>query len=145
MSGVSTPSNSRLGDLLIERGLADNRDRAQALVAAGLVEVEGVRAGSAALAVGPAARVRLTDRDHPGAGRGGLKLDSALDHFGVDCRGRVCLDAGASTGGFTDVLLHRGALFVYAVDVGRGQLHSRLAADERVRVLDRTNIRTLAA
>jgi 23S rRNA (cytidine1920-2'-O)/16S rRNA (cytidine1409-2'-O)-methyltransferase len=137
-------SRSRLDDLLVERGLAGTRDRAQALVAAGLVEVEGVRADSGALPVDPAARVRLTDRDHPWAGRGGLKLDAALDRFGVDCAGRVCLDAGASTGGFTDVLLHRGAFLVYAVDVGHGQLHSRLAADERVRVMDRTNIRTLA-
>lgn len=136
-------SRSRLDDLLVVRGLAGTRDRAQALVAAGLVEVEGVRADSGALPVDPAARVRLTDRDHPWAGRGGLKLDAALDRFGVDCSGRVCLDAGASTGGFTDVLLHRGALIVYAVDVGHGQLHPRLAADQRVRVMDRTNIRTL--
>jgi 23S rRNA (cytidine1920-2'-O)/16S rRNA (cytidine1409-2'-O)-methyltransferase len=145
MSGVATLSRSRLDDLLVERGLADSRRRAQALVAAGLVEVDGIRAGSGALAVGPTARVRLTDRDHPWAGRGGLKLDSALDHFGVDCSGRVCLDAGASTGGFTDVLLHRGATLIYAVDVGHGQLASRLATDPRVRVLDRTNVRTLAA
>jgi 23S rRNA (cytidine1920-2'-O)/16S rRNA (cytidine1409-2'-O)-methyltransferase len=144
MSGVATLSRSRLDDLLVERGLADTRPRAQALVAAGLVEVDGVRADSGAVAVDPAAQVRLTDRDHPWAGRGGLKLDSALDHFGVDCSGRVCLDAGASTGGFTDVLLHRGAKLVYAVDVGHGQLDSRLAADPRVRVLDRTNVRTLA-
>ena len=141
---MATLSRSRLDDLLVERGLASTRDRAQALVAAGLVEVEGVRADSGALPVDPAARVRLTDRDHPWAGRGGLKLDSALDSFGVDCAGRVCLDAGASTGGFTDVLIHRGALLVYAVDVGHGQLHPRLAADHRVRVMDRTNIRTLA-
>jgi 23S rRNA (cytidine1920-2'-O)/16S rRNA (cytidine1409-2'-O)-methyltransferase len=145
MTAVATLSNSRLDDLLVDRGLADTRRRAQALVAAGLVEVEGIRAASAALAVTPGAVVRLTGRDHPWAGRGGLKLDAALNHFGVDCAGRICLDAGASTGGFTDVLLHRGARMVYAVDVGRGQLHSRLAADPRVRVMDRTNVRTLAA
>lgn len=145
MMGVAAPSHSRLDDLLVERGLAGTRDRAQALVAAGLVEVEGVRADSGALSVGPAARVRLTDRDHPWAGRGGLKLDSALDHFGVNCSERICLDAGASTGGFTDVLLHRGARLVYAVDVGRGQLDGRLASDPRVRVMDRTNVRTVAA
>jgi 23S rRNA (cytidine1920-2'-O)/16S rRNA (cytidine1409-2'-O)-methyltransferase len=136
---------SRLDDLLVERGLADTRARAQALVAAGLVEVDGMRAGSATLAVGPAAAVRLTDRDHPWAGRGGLKLDAALQRFGVECSGRVCLDAGASTGGFTDVLLQRGAALVYAVDVGHGQLHLRLAGDRRVRVMDRTNVRTLTA
>ena len=141
---MTTLPRSRLDDLLVERGLAGTRSRAQALVAAGLVEVDGVRAESAALAVGTDAGVRLTDRQHPWAGRGGLKLDAALDHFGVDCTQRVCLDAGASTGGFTDVLLHRGAALVYAVDVGHGQLHPRLAADPRVRVLDRTNIRTLA-
>ncbi|HWF57464.1 MAG TPA: TlyA family RNA methyltransferase [Candidatus Dormibacteraeota bacterium] len=142
---MATLSRSRLDDLLVERGLADTRRRAQALIAAGLVEVDGVTADSAALAVASAAQVRLTDRDHPWAGRGGLKLDSALDHFGVECSGRVCLDAGASTGGFTDVLLRRGATLVYAVDVGRGQLDPRLAADPRVRVMDRTNVRTLAA
>ncbi|MBJ7610217.1 MAG: TlyA family RNA methyltransferase [Candidatus Dormibacteraeota bacterium] len=140
---MTTRQRTRLDALLVHRGLADTAQRAQALVAAGLVEVDGVRAGSAALTVTPRAAVRLTDRDHPWAGRGGLKLDAALDGFGVGCSGRVCLDAGASTGGFTDVLIQRGASLVYAVDVGRGQLHARLAADPRVRVLDRTNVRTL--
>lgn len=136
----------RLDDLLVERGIAPTRDRAQALVAAGMVEVDGVRASSGALGVGSAAALRITtERDHPWAGRGGLKLDAALDRFGVDCGGRVCLDAGASTGGFTDVLLHRGAALVYAVDVGHGQLHPRLACDDRVVTLDRTNVRTLSA
>ena len=142
---MTTLQRSRLDALLVGRGLAATRERAQALVAAGLVEVDGVRAESAALAVDAGAAVRLTDRRHPWAGRGGLKLDAALDRFGVSCRDRVCLDAGASTGGFTDVLLHRGAALVYAVDVGHGQLVARLAADPRVRVLDRTNIRTLDA
>jgi 23S rRNA (cytidine1920-2'-O)/16S rRNA (cytidine1409-2'-O)-methyltransferase len=142
---MTTLPRSRLDDLLVDRGLADTRSRAQALIAAGLVEVDGVRAGSAALAVTPGAGVRLTDRQHPWVGRGGVKLDSALDEFGVECAGRVCLDAGASTGGFTDVLLHRGAQLVYAVDVGHAQMHPRLAADPRVRVLDRTNVRTLAS
>ncbi len=141
---MTTLSRLRLDDLLVDRGLAETRARAQALVAAGLVEVDGVRADSAALAVGVDAGIRLTDRHHPWVGRGGLKLDAALDQFRIDCSGRVCLDAGASTGGFTDVLLHRGAHLVYAVDVGHGQLHRRLAADPRVRVLDRTNVRTLA-
>jgi 23S rRNA (cytidine1920-2'-O)/16S rRNA (cytidine1409-2'-O)-methyltransferase len=143
---MTTASRARLDELLVERGLADSRRRAQALVAAGLVEVDGVRADSAALPVGPGAGIRLTDsRGHPWAGRGGLKLAAALDQFAVECAGRVCLDAGASTGGFTDVLLHRGASLVYAVDVGHGHLDTRLVADPRVRVLDRTNIRTLAA
>ena len=140
---MTTLQRTRLDDLLVERGLADTRGRAQALVAAGLVEVDGVRAGSGAMPVTPSAAIRLTDRTHPWAGRGGLKLDAALEAFGVDCAGLVCLDAGASTGGFTDVLLHRGAALVYAVDVGHGQLLPRVAAAPRVRVMDRTNIRTL--
>src|ERR1700680_4335101 len=123
--------------------MAGSRERAQALVAAGLVEVDGVRARSAGVAVAAQAAIRLTDRTHPWVGRGGLKLDAALEGWRIDCAGRTCLDAGASTGGFTDVLLHRDAALVYAVDVGHGQLHPRLAADPRVRVLDRTNIRTL--
>ncbi|MDQ6846241.1 MAG: TlyA family RNA methyltransferase [Candidatus Dormibacteraeota bacterium] len=142
---MTTLSRPRLDDLLVERGLADTRARAQALIAAGLVEVDGVRADSAALPVRPDAGVRLTGRSHPWVGRGGLKLDAALEAFGVECRDRVCLDAGASTGGFTDVLLHRGAILVYAVDVGHGQLHPRLSADPRVHLLDRTNVRSLAA
>jgi len=140
---VTTLQRARLDTVLVERGMAGSRERAQALVAAGLVEVDGVRARSAAVAVAAQAAIRLTDRTHPWVGRGGLKLDAALERWGVDCAGRTCLDAGASTGGFTDVLLHRDAALVYAVDVGHGQLHPRLATDPRVRVLDRTNIRTL--
>jgi 23S rRNA (cytidine1920-2'-O)/16S rRNA (cytidine1409-2'-O)-methyltransferase len=142
---MTTVPRSRLDDVLVERGFADSRTRAQALIAAGLVEVDGERASSAALRVTAGAGLRLTDRSHPWVGRGALKLDSALDRFAVACAGRVCLDAGASTGGFTEVLLHRGAALVYAVDVGHGQLHPKLAADPRVRVLDRTNVRTLEA
>ena len=141
---MRTLQRGRLDALLVERGLADSLARAQALIASGLVEVDGTRASSAALPVGSGVSIRLTDRTHPWVGRGGLKLDAALDDFGVECAGRVCLDAGASTGGFADVLLHRGAALVYAVDVGHGQLHPRLAADPRVRVMDRTNIRHLA-
>lgn len=141
---MTTLQRTRLDDVLVHRGLADTRERAQALVAAGLVEVDGVRAGSGALAILPLAAIRLTDRTHPWVGRGALKLDAALGTFGIKCADAVCLDAGASTGGFTEVLLHHGAAAVYAVDVGHGQLHPRLAADSRVRVMDRTNIRTLA-
>lgn len=140
---MTTLQRTRLDDVLVHRGLADTRERAQALVAAGLVEVEGVRAGSGALAIFPSAAIRLTDRTHPWVGRGALKLDAALSAFAIECVDAVCLDAGASTGGFTEVLLHHGAAAVYAVDVGHGQLHPRLAADPRVRVMDRTNIRTL--
>jgi 23S rRNA (cytidine1920-2'-O)/16S rRNA (cytidine1409-2'-O)-methyltransferase len=130
---------------LVARQLAPSRQRAQALVAAGLVEVDGVRATSADERVGDATAIRVLGRDHPWASRGGLKLAPALDAFGISCSGRVCLDAGASTGGFTDVLLSRGASLIYAVDVGRGQLDPRLALDPRVKVMDRTNLRTLEA
>lgn len=138
-----TASTQRLDLELVQRSLAPSRERAQALIAAGLVEVDGRLANSAGKRVGPQVAVRLIGPDHPWASRGGLKLDAALDVFGISCAGRVCLDAGASTGGFTDVLLQRRAARVYAVDVGHGLLAARLAADERVTVLDRTNVRTL--
>jgi 23S rRNA (cytidine1920-2'-O)/16S rRNA (cytidine1409-2'-O)-methyltransferase len=146
MGAMTAVSQATRVDLeLVARGLAPSRERAQALVAAGLVEVDGSRATSADQRVGPATTIRLLGRDHPWASRGGLKLAPALDAFGIECAGRVCLDAGASTGGFTDVLLSRGASYVYAVDVGRGQLDPRLATDPRVRVMDRTNLRSLSS
>lgn len=138
-----TTGTQRLDLELVERSLAPSRERAQALIAAGLVEVDGARATSASWRVHPQAGVRVLGRDHPWASRGGIKLAAALDAFDVTCTGRVCLDAGASTGGFTDVLLQRGAAHVYAVDVGRGLLAARLASDPRVSVLDRTNVRLL--
>ena len=140
---MTTLQRGRLDAQLVDRGLATTRDQAQALVAAGLVEVDGVRADSAARPVPSTAAIRLTDRSHPWVGRGGLKLDAALAQFGIACEGRVCLDAGASTGGFTHVLLERGASLVYAVDVGRGLLHPRVAGDPRVLVMEATNVRTL--
>lgn len=140
---MSASPSVRLDLLLVERGLVPSRERSQALIAAGLVEVDGQRATSAAQKVTQESQVRLLGRDHPWASRGGLKLAPALDHFGVAVEGRTCLDAGASTGGFTDVLLSRGARTVYAVDVGHGQLDPRLATDPRVVVMDRTNLRTL--
>ncbi len=135
----------RLDLALVERGVATTRERAQAMVAAGMVEVDGLRARSAAQRVAEGAVVRTLGEGSPWASRGGEKLAAALEAFHVDCRGRTCLDAGASTGGFTDVLLARGAARVYAVDVGHGQLLPRLAEDERVTVLDRTNLRHLDA
>jgi 23S rRNA (cytidine1920-2'-O)/16S rRNA (cytidine1409-2'-O)-methyltransferase len=136
----------RLDQLLVERGLAETRARAQALVLAGRVRVgegDGARldrkAGDLVDATTPLA---LTERD-PYVSRGGHKLAAALDAFGIDPAGRVCLDAGASTGGFTDVLLQRGASRVYAIDVGRGQLAESLRRDERVVSMERTNARTL--
>ena len=144
MGAMTAVSQGRRVDLeLVSRGLAPSRERAQALVAAGLIEVDGARAASAALRVGDGTTIRVLGRDHPWAGRGGLKLAPALDAFGIACAGRTCLDAGASTGGFTDVLLARGASLVYAVDVGHGQLDPRLASDPRVCVMDRTNLRIL--
>jgi 23S rRNA (cytidine1920-2'-O)/16S rRNA (cytidine1409-2'-O)-methyltransferase len=140
-----TRSAHRLDVALVERGLASSRQRAQALVAAGLVLVGDEPARSASQPVDTETVVRVVGSDNPYASRAGLKLAAALDAFGISVEGRVVLDGGASTGGFTDVLLRRGASLVYAVDVGRGQLLPRLAADPRVRVLDRTNLRWLEA
>src|SRR5579862_5516532 len=101
---TAEPRAPRLDLELVSRGLAPSRERAQALLAAGLVEVDGSQAVSADQRVGAGTVIRLLGRDHPWAGRGGLKLAPALDSFEIDCQGRVCLDSGASTGGFTDVL-----------------------------------------
>jgi 23S rRNA (cytidine1920-2'-O)/16S rRNA (cytidine1409-2'-O)-methyltransferase len=136
----------RLDQLIVERGLAETRAKAQALVLAGRVRVgEGDAARldrKAGDLVDAATPLALTERE-PYVSRGGHKLVAALDAFGIDPAGRVCLDAGASTGGFTDVLLQRGARRVYAVDVGRGQLAETLRRDERVVSMERTNARTL--
>ena len=138
----------RLDQLLVERGLVDTRSRAQALVLAGKVRVGQGDAARRDRKPGdlldPATRLELVERE-PYVSRGGHKLAAALDAFEIDPRGRVCLDVGASTGGFTDVLLQRGAERVYAVDVGRGQLHESLRMDPRVVSMERTNARTLTA
>lgn len=134
----------RLDVTLVVRNMATSRERAQGLISAGLVEVDGQIATSSATLVESGADIRLIGRDHPWVGRGGVKLAAALDEFGVDCTGVVALDGGASTGGFADVLLTRGAARVYAIDVGYGQLDGKIAGDERVEVHDRTNLRTLA-
>jgi 23S rRNA (cytidine1920-2'-O)/16S rRNA (cytidine1409-2'-O)-methyltransferase len=136
----------RLDAELVRRGLARSREQAVALIAAGRVHVKGVPAGKPATGVTPETPVKVIEDDgDPGyASRGGHKLAGALDTFeAVTVAGRRCLDAGASTGGFTDVLLRRGAREVVAVDVGYGQLVWALQSDERVRVHDRTNVRTL--
>jgi 23S rRNA (cytidine1920-2'-O)/16S rRNA (cytidine1409-2'-O)-methyltransferase len=127
---------------LVERGLFESRARAQAAIAAGLVTADGVALRKASEAVADGADLRAAQA-HPWVSRGGIKLAAALDHFGFDPAGRVCLDAGASTGGFTEVLLARGASCVYAIDVGRGQLHARLREEARVVSLEATDIRTL--
>jgi 23S rRNA (cytidine1920-2'-O)/16S rRNA (cytidine1409-2'-O)-methyltransferase len=133
----------RLDAELVRRGLAPSRTAAQELIAAGRVLVAGSVAERAARQVSPAEPVVVTGDPDRFVGRGGEKLDAALDHFGIDVSGRNALDAGASTGGFTDCLLQRGAARVTAVDVGRGQLHERLRADPRVMSKERTNIRNL--
>jgi 23S rRNA (cytidine1920-2'-O)/16S rRNA (cytidine1409-2'-O)-methyltransferase len=126
---------------LVEQGLAPSRERARALILAGEV-LEGDRpVAKAGELVAAEAALRLRSAPMPYVSRGGVKLAHALDVFGIDPRGCVALDVGASTGGFTDCLLQRGAVRVYCVDVGYGQLHAALARDPRVMVFDRTNIR----
>jgi 23S rRNA (cytidine1920-2'-O)/16S rRNA (cytidine1409-2'-O)-methyltransferase len=129
--------------LLTERGLAESRARAQALIMAGKVYSGTRRVAKAGETLAPDAALEVKGQDHPWVSRGGLKLAHALAMFGLSPEGLVCLDIGASTGGFTDVLLHHGAAKVYAVDVGHGQLAWKLRADARVSVHERTNARHL--
>jgi 23S rRNA (cytidine1920-2'-O)/16S rRNA (cytidine1409-2'-O)-methyltransferase len=129
--------------LLVERGLVESRSRAAALILAGKVFSGERRIDKAGDMLAEETPLDLRGEDHPWVSRGGLKLVHALDHFGVDPAGRVCLDIGASTGGFTDVLLARGARKVYAVDVGRGQLAWKLRQDPRVHPLEGVNARHL--
>jgi 23S rRNA (cytidine1920-2'-O)/16S rRNA (cytidine1409-2'-O)-methyltransferase len=133
----------RLDNLLVDRGLATSRERARALILAGKVTVNDVIVTKAGAAVPGDASITLAQPDHPYVGRGGLKLAHALDTFGIDPRGRRALDIGASTGGFTDVLLQRGAATVIALDVGRGQLDWRLRSNPRVVVMEDVNARAL--
>ncbi|MCL2448428.1 MAG: TlyA family RNA methyltransferase [Polyangiaceae bacterium] len=135
----------RLDQLLFTRGLAPTRARAQALILAGDVTVGGARADKAGALVPDDAVVEVRRADHPYVSRGGVKLAGALDSFVLDPAGKRCLDLGASTGGFTDCLLQRGARAVVAVDVGYGQLAHKLRSDPRVLVMERTNARTLEA
>jgi 23S rRNA (cytidine1920-2'-O)/16S rRNA (cytidine1409-2'-O)-methyltransferase len=135
----------RLDQLLVRRGLVESRERAQALILAGQVDLEGRSAAKAGTMVSEHAAVRVIGPDHPWASRGGVKLAHALDTFGLDVTGREALDIGASTGGFTDVLLARGARRVVAIDVGRGQLHWKLRTDPRVRLVEGVNARYLTA
>ncbi|MCI0566910.1 MAG: TlyA family RNA methyltransferase [Acidobacteria bacterium] len=135
----------RLDQLMVARGLAESRERSQALILAGRVEVEGKRAVKAGERVDSSVRLVLLGPDHPFVGRGGVKLAGSLSRFGIDPADRVALDVGASTGGFTDCLLQRGARRVYALDVGTGQLHERLRKDPKVVVLESINARYLKA
>lgn len=135
----------RLDQMLVDRGLAENRTRAQALVLAGNVFSGERRLDKPGTPLNPDIPLEVRGRDHPWVSRGGLKLVHALEVFGLSPAGAVCIDVGASTGGFTHVLLEHGAARVYAVDVGHGQLAWRLRQDERVVVLERTNARHLTA
>jgi 23S rRNA (cytidine1920-2'-O)/16S rRNA (cytidine1409-2'-O)-methyltransferase len=128
---------------LVEAGLFESRAKAQEAIAAGLVLVDGTVVDKASLRVSSGALLEA-QRPYPWVSRGGVKLAAALDWFGIDPAGQVCLDVGASTGGFTDVLLARGARHVYAVDVGRDQLHARLRSDSRVTDWSGTDARSLA-
>ena len=136
-------AKSRLDLLLVSRGLAPTRERARAMILAGDVTVNGSPATKAGTAVAEDADVRLRQPDHPWVGRGGLKLDHALRAFHLDATDAIALDIGASTGGFTHVLLERGARRVVAIDVGSGQLDWRLRTDPRVVLLERVNARHL--
>ena len=135
-------SRKRADVLLVERGLFESRARAQAAIAAGKVTAGGVPVRKPSEEVPVAADLRA-EAEHPWVSRGGVKLEAALDRFGFDPAGRVALDVGASTGGFAQVLRARGATRVYAVDVGRGQLHAQLRGDPRIVSLEETDIRAL--
>lgn len=136
---------TRLDLLLVARGLAPTREKAQAMILSGGVSVDGRRVDKAGQAVEETASVAVAGPPHPYVSRGGVKLAAALDAFRLDPTGLVCLDVGASTGGFTDCLLQRGAARVYAVDVGYGQLDSKLRGDPRVVLRERVNARFLSS
>ena len=136
---------SRADQLLVTRGLAESRTRAQALIMAGAVFSGERKIAKAGDMLADDAPLEVRGKDHPWVSRGGIKLDHGLTHFGFDVTGAVALDVGSSTGGFTDVLLTRGAAKVYAVDVGTNQLAWKLRQDERVVVHEQTNARTLDA
>ena len=138
-------SKQRLDTLLVEKGLAESREKARAVILAGQVTVDGQPADKAGTMVQTDAQIRIAGPDHPWVSRGGIKLAHALDVFDIDAAGRIALDIGASTGGFTDVWLQRGAAHVVALDVGHSQLHWKLRSDPRVTVVEHTNARYLKA
>jgi 23S rRNA (cytidine1920-2'-O)/16S rRNA (cytidine1409-2'-O)-methyltransferase len=135
----------RLDQALVERGLAESRAKAQAAIMAGLVFSGDKRLDKSGQMIAADLPLELRGKPHPWVSRGGIKLAHALEHFGLSPQGRICIDVGASTGGFTDVLLQHGAEKVYAVDVGEGQLDWKLRNDPRVVVLEKTNARHLSA
>ncbi len=136
-------TKQRVDQALVDRGLAESRSRAQALIMAGLVFAGERKVAKAGDTISADAPLDVRGKDHPWVSRGGLKLVGGLDHFAIDPAGMTCLDVGSSTGGFTDVLLSRGAVRVYAVDVGTNQLAWKLRQDSRVIVLEQTNARHL--
>ena len=142
---MGKPGKLRLDQLLVERGLVESRSRAQALIMAGNVYSDTKRLDKAGQQVKDDIPIEIKGQDHPWVSRGGLKLEKGLVHFDIEPTGFTCIDVGASTGGFTDVLLTNGAEKVYAVDVGQGQLAWKLRSDDRVVVMEKTNARHLTA
>ena len=143
MTSGPASKKERVDTLLVERGLAESRSKAQALIMAGVVFSGEMRIEKAGQTLGIDKGLEVRGQPHPWVSRGGIKLERGLEEFHIDPRGWTCLDVGASTGGFTDVLLNRGARRVYAVDVGYGQLAWKLRRDERVEVMEKTNARYL--
>ena len=139
------PRRMRLDALLVHRGLVESRERARALILAGKVQVTGQPSLKAGSPVATDAEIIVAEPEHPWVSRGGIKLAHALEVFGIDVSGCLGLDIGASTGGFTDVLLQRGARHVIALDVGHNQLHWKMRSDPRVTVIEGVNARALAA
>jgi 23S rRNA (cytidine1920-2'-O)/16S rRNA (cytidine1409-2'-O)-methyltransferase len=139
-----SPSKLRLDKLLLDRQLVPSRERAQALVLAGKVLVNGQKVEKSGTLIESSAEILLLGNDLKYVGRGGLKLERALQHWNIEVRDRVCLDVGASTGGFTDCLLQHGAARVIAIDTGQGQIAFQLRQDPRVRLLEKTNARYLS-
>jgi 23S rRNA (cytidine1920-2'-O)/16S rRNA (cytidine1409-2'-O)-methyltransferase len=141
--GKARVAKMRLDLLLVERGLAGSRERARALILAGRVLVSEQKIDKPGTAIAQDAPIRLLGEDLRYVSRGGLKLEAALEQWKIDVKGRACLDVGASTGGFTDCLLQRGAAYVTAIDTGFGQIDVKLRNDSRVRLMERTNARLL--
>lgn len=135
----------RIDKLLVERGLVASRERAQAMLLAGRVLVNGQKLEKAGAGVDSDAEIRLLGEDLRYVSRGGLKLEAALDSWNIDLHGRTCLDVGTSTGGFTDCMLQHGAVQAIAVDTGYGQIAARLRSDQRIKLLENTNARYLTA
>jgi len=134
-------NKKRLDVLLVEQGYADSRTKAQAIIMSGLVYVDGQKADKAGISYEESVSVEVRNGACPYVSRGGLKLEKALKNFGIEPKGYVCSDSGASTGGFTDCLLQQGASKVFAIDVGYGQLDWKIRSDPRVVVMERTNVR----